>query len=1341
MRAANTVPDKVLPIEANPASWRTIAKLFLATYLPLALILTGLVYGSLRMDADIQLRALQVQETGEVQVSARILSHDFGEIASDLLFLSKTPSLMRFIEHGRKEEKDRVTEQFLNLSQEKQRYDQIRYLDSSGMEVIRVNMADGKAIVVPGTALQHKGDRYYFRDSIDLPAGEVYVSPFDLNIENGKIEAPHKPMLRFGTPVFNSAGKRKGVVFFNYLGKALLADFQNSMREKQHAMLLNQDGYWLSSPDPTQEWGFMHGRKDRFATQYPAIWEQISQQEQGSIQTDEGLFTYTTVYPLLSSQHATRTSQPQGAGTRDSKRAYFWKIVSFVPAAEIPSSAFTRHPRTLAIYSASLVLLAALALYLAATMASRRQLRAAMVESEARLREITDTLGEGIYVIDEKGYITFVNPEAEHLLGWSRDEFMGQHAHDMFHYRKMDDTPAPSSECAIYQTNRTGQTYRGDSETFWRKDGSPLPVSVSASPIFRDGKVVGTVTAFSDITQRKQAEEALLRSEAQLQHAQQLAQMGSWELNLTSNSLVWSEEIYRIFEIDPAAFGASYEAFLNAIHPDDREQVNAAYSESLETHQPYRIEHRLLFPDGRIKFVLERGETVYDAEGRPLRSIGTVQDITGLKQAEEERFQAEANFHMVFDNAGDAILIHEIKGHFLEANQVASERLGYTRDELLRLSPSDINIPEQAEKCEERGDALLKHGRITFETVHVAKDGQRIPVEVIARLIDFEGKPATLSVVRDITQRKEAERALQQSETTARALLDATSESAMLLDASGTVLAINETGAARLHKRRDEIIGDDVFGLLPPALANSRLAAFQEVLHSGQPTHISDVRNDTHFETSLYPVFDAEGKVSQVALYAADVTEQVQLRAIDTLFHEIDQQVLRGLPIQELMQFVCGEAVRLFGYSLAWIGKKESDGSVSFSACAGQATEYYVELQRIGVRWDDTPQGHGPSGMTIKTGNMQVFKVTDPGFHAWHDAAKRANLCTIMGIPLIIRGDIYGAFTLYSAREDAFDDPATTQRLASIASRICVALETAMDQEQLRLLGTALSSAGNGVFITNQLGYIKWINSAFTRMTGYGAEETLGRKASILKSGTQDAAYYQQLWETVLQGNIWSNETEERRKDGMLFTVQQTITPIRDNEGKITHFISILEDITAQKETAAHIQYLAHHDTLTGLPNRSLFYDRLHQVLAQAKRNAQMSALMFIDLDHFKQVNDTLGHHVGDLLLQSVAQRIKDCVRESDTIARLGGDEFTVLLPQVEKQEDAAAVAEKIVAALTEPFLLDGHEVHSGGSIGIAIYPIDASDNETLIKCADTAMYAAKQQGRHTLCFFQQSAG
>ena len=179
----------------------------------------------------------------------------------------------------------------------------------------------------------------------------------------------------------------------------------------------------------------------------------------------------------------------------------------------------------------------------------------------------------------------------------------------------------------------------------------------------------------------------------------------------------------------------------------------------------------------------------------------------------------------------------------------------------------------------------------------------------------------------------------------------------------------------------------------------------------------------------------------------------------------------------------------------------------------------------------------------------------------------------------------------------SFDDPATVQRLGMIAGRICIALEMAMDQQQLRLLGTALASAGNGVFITDRRGHIQWLNQSFTRLTGYSAQEALGETPRIIKSGKQGADYYQKLWQTITAGEVWSSETVEKRKDGSEFTVQQTITPIRDAGEEVSHFISILEDITAQKVTEARIQHLAHHDALTDLPNRALFYDRLQQVL------------------------------------------------------------------------------------------------------------------------------------------------
>ena len=215
------------------------------------------------------------------------------------------------------------------------------------------------------------------------------------------------------------------------------------------------------------------------------------------------------------------------------------------------------------------------------------------------------------------------------------------------------------------------------------------------------------------------------------------------------------------------------------------------------------------------------------------------------------------------------------------------------------------------------------------------------------------------------------------------------------------------------------------------------------------------------------------------------------------------------------------------------------------------------------------------------------------------------------------------------------------------------------------LLSTALSATANGVFITDNTGRIQWVNKAFTVLTGFGERDALGATPRILNSGKQESSFFEKMWRDILRGEVWRNEMVDRRKDGSEFFVRQTITPIRDAHGKVSHFIAILEDISAEKETEARIEHMAHYDSLTNLPNRALFLDRLRQTLASAKRTSHPGALMFLDLDRFKSVNDTLGHHAGDLLLQQVAARIRACVRKSDTVARLAGDEFTVILPEI----------------------------------------------------------------------------
>ncbi|MEN6586639.1 MAG: diguanylate cyclase [Sulfuricella sp.] len=288
------------------------------------------------------------------------------------------------------------------------------------------------------------------------------------------------------------------------------------------------------------------------------------------------------------------------------------------------------------------------------------------------------------------------------------------------------------------------------------------------------------------------------------------------------------------------------------------------------------------------------------------------------------------------------------------------------------------------------------------------------------------------------------------------------------------------------------------------------------------------------------------------------------------------------------------------------------------------------------------------------------------------------------------------------------------------------------------LLVSALEAVGNGVVITDTTAKIEWANTAFEPLTGYKPEEALGLRAGdLIRSGRQDQPFYADMWNTILGGEVWRGEVVNRRKDGSLYDEELTIAPVKDENGVILHFVGVKHDITERKQNEERIRHMAQYDVLTDLPNRALLSDRLQQAIAAARRDGTGLALMLIDLDKFKPINDTLGHDVGDLLLKEVASRIRDCVRESDTVARIGGDEFVVLLRTVAHEPDAKAVAEKIRSTLNQPFELAGHRLGISSSTGIALYPEHGSSEVELAKHADIAMYHAKGNGRDNVQVFQ----
>ena len=289
----------------------------------------------------------------------------------------------------------------------------------------------------------------------------------------------------------------------------------------------------------------------------------------------------------------------------------------------------------------------------------------------------------------------------------------------------------------------------------------------------------------------------------------------------------------------------------------------------------------------------------------------------------------------------------------------------------------------------------------------------------------------------------------------------------------------------------------------------------------------------------------------------------------------------------------------------------------------------------------------------------------------------------------------------------------------------------------MRLAEKVFDSVDVAVLVTNKSTHIIKVNPAFTAITGYSPEEAIGKTPRILASGAHSRGFYEEMWSTLKTTGSWQGEIFNRRKNGKFFTEWLSINQVHDNDGMVTNYVAMFSDISARKAAEERMHKLAHYDPLTGLPNRTLFADRLQQAISAAKREKIRMALMFIDLDKFKPVNDTHGHHIGDLVLKEVAKRILECLRESDSAARLGGDEFVVLLPIIEEVADAVAVAEKIRYALNQVFMLAGHRLNISSSIGVAVYPEHGTDEKILLKNADTAMYYAKEAGRNRVMLYE----
>jgi diguanylate cyclase (GGDEF)-like protein/PAS domain S-box-containing protein len=482
-------------------------------------------------------------------------------------------------------------------------------------------------------------------------------------------------------------------------------------------------------------------------------------------------------------------------------------------------------------------------------------------------------------------------------------------------------------------------------------------------------------------------------------------------------------------------------------------------------------------------------------------------------------------------------------------------------------------------------------------------------------------------------------------------------------------------------------------------------------------------------------VCDAHGKLSYLVVLIQDITLRKQAEARDRMRSRALERVAKGSSLQHVLREVIRSVEATDPDMVCSILMLDEEGRRLTVGAAPSLPAYYNEA----VDGLEIGPGSGSCGTAAYTGERTVAEdiSTHPYWpEPFRSLAAKAGLAASWSEPIrSAEGKVLGTFAIYYRRPAKPDE----QQLALIedaANLVGIAIERHRAEEERNLTALIYRSSSEAMLVTDARNRVAAINPAFTRITGYEIEEIRGKDTSFLRSGRHDDEFYRRLWEDVNSTDFWQGEVWNRRKNGEIFPEWVTLNTIRDANGEVLRYVALSSDITDKVRSDELIWRQANFDFLTELPNRYMFHDRLEQELRKAHRESSLLALLFIDLDRFKEVNDTLGHQIGDLLLIEAAGRIGNCIRESDTVARLGGDEFTVILTQLADTSDAEHIAQQIISALAEPYVFDADVAYISASVGITLYPQDSADVEQLLRNADQAMYAAKSAGRDRLSYF-----
>jgi diguanylate cyclase (GGDEF)-like protein/PAS domain S-box-containing protein len=704
-------------------------------------------------------------------------------------------------------------------------------------------------------------------------------------------------------------------------------------------------------------------------------------------------------------------------------------------------------------------------------------------------------------------------------------------------------------------------------------------------------------------------------------------------------------------------------------------------------------------------------------------AAGSTINITDRKQAEIEQQEANQRFALFFNLNPDITLITRFSdGCVIEVNDALLQKSGLSRTDVIGKTTAELDFWSIPADRERMIAELIRSGHCDhIETLFHVKDTVPTIGSLYAAIMQLNGVPHILSTVRDISIEKQTEENL----TTIKERYDFATQVGKV----GTWDWNIKTNELFWNAETFRMLGyapDTVtptyelyLGLVHPDDRTFLNESVQAALHHKKPYSL-DCRIVLNEHTTIdchvtgKVSFDAHEQPLRMLGTIVDITERKQIEVA------LSASETHTRNLSNLLRLITDNVTDL-------IWAKDLNQHYLFTNKA--MCEKLLNAQ-------DTEEPVGKDDMFFAL-RERATHPDDPNWHTFGELCQNSDALTLSNgkaAQFDEYGNVKGKFLFLDVHKVPFLNE-KGEVIGVVGSGRDVTQHKAVE-EKLRLASMVMENSSEAMFVTDEHNLILEVNPAFTRLTGYSAEEAIGNSPKMLRSTKHDAAFYEAMKKTLKQTGHWQGEIWNRRKNGEIYAEWQTINTVYNTDGSVHRHVSLFSDITERKKSEELIWAQANFDQLTGLPNRRMFRDRLSQDLKKAHRSGLGLALLFLDLDYFKEVNDALGHDTGDALLIETARRITACVRETDTVARLGGDEFTIILTELADRPSVERIASAILKSLSHAFEIGGQVAYVSASIGITLYPDDAQSSADMLKNADQAMYVAKNAGRNRFSYF-----